>query len=108
MRETELANKLIGVQKIEILHTILQTINNRKVVVPNGSLMNNVIVNAASAEKRRLEIKAGIAYEDNLSEAKAVLERLVKEEEKVLDGENIRFMRRSLPGAACCWGCAAG
>lgn len=72
------------VQKIEILHTILQTVDNRKVVVPNGSLINNVIVNVTSADKRKLEIKVGISYEDDPRRAKEVLERLIKEEERIL------------------------
>lgn len=75
------------VQKIEILHTILQTMDNRKVVVPNGNLINNVIVNVTSADKRKLEIKVGISYEDSVCRAKGVLERLMKEEERILTQE---------------------
>lgn len=75
------------VQKIEILYTTLQTIDNRRVIVPNGNLANNVIVNVTAAEKRKLEIKVGISYEDSIAKAKAVMERLMLQEEDILSEE---------------------
>lgn len=75
------------VQKIEILYTTLHTMDNRRVIVPNGNLANNIIVNVTASDKRKLEIKIGISYEDNIQKAKAVLERLIDEEEGVLRDE---------------------
>jgi small conductance mechanosensitive channel len=75
------------VQKIEILYTTLQTFDNRCVIVPNGNLANNVIVNVTAANKRKLEIKAGISYEDSIADAKAVMERLMIEEPDILSEE---------------------
>jgi small conductance mechanosensitive channel len=75
------------VKKIEILYTTLSTPDNRRVIVPNGNLANNIIVNATDADKRRLDIRIGISYEDNIQTAKAVLERLIAESEDVLREE---------------------
>lgn len=75
------------VKKIEILYTTLQTVDNRRVIVPNGALANNVIVNVTAAEKRKLEIKLGISYEDSIAKAKAVMERLMIEEPDILSEE---------------------
>lgn len=75
------------VKKIEILHTTLMTIDNKKIIVPNGSLANNVIVNVTGADKRQLEMKVGISYEDDVKTAKRVLEHLIKEEKRILDGD---------------------
>ncbi len=72
------------VQKIEILYTTLHTIDNRKVIVPNGNLANNVIVNVTAADRRKLEITVGISYEDSIQTAKAVLQRLLTEHPLVL------------------------
>ena len=71
-------------QKIEILYTTLHTIDNRKVIVPNGNLANNVIVNVTAADRRKLEITVGISYEDSIQTAKAVLQRLLTEHPLVL------------------------
>lgn len=75
------------VQKIEILYTTLQTMDNRRVIVPNGSLANNVIVNVTAAAKRKLEIKVGISYQDSLEKARNVMERLIEEESGILHEE---------------------
>lgn len=75
------------VQKIEILYTTLQTMDNRRVIVPNGNLANNIIVNVTAADKRKLEIKVGISYEDSISDAKKALERLIMEEPRILHEE---------------------
>lgn len=96
------------VQKIEILYTTLQTVDNRRVIVPNGTLANNVIVNVTAAEKRRLEIKVGISYEDSIALAKEVLERLMEEETEILSQEEHQVFvaelgERSVTMGLRCW-----
>ena len=72
------------VQKIEILYTTLHTIDNRKVIIPNGNLANNVIVNATGADRRKLDITVGISYEDDISKAKQVLLQIIEHSEYVI------------------------
>ena len=72
------------VQKIEILYTTLHTIDNRKVIIPNGNLANNVIVNATGADRRKLDITVGISYEDDISQAKQVLLQIIERSEYVI------------------------
>ncbi len=72
------------VQKIEILYTTLHTIDNRKVIIPNGNLANNVIVNATGADRRKLDIAVGISYEDDISKAKQVLLQIIERSEYVI------------------------
>lgn len=76
-----------SVQKIEILYTTLQTMDNRRVVVPNGNLANNVIVNVTAADKRKLEIKVGISYQDSIERAKGIMERLMIQDADILSDE---------------------
>lgn len=71
------------VQKIELLHTTLQALDNRKIIVPNGNLANNVIVNVTASERRRLEVKVGISYEDDVKKAKEILQKLIEEDERI-------------------------
>lgn len=72
------------VQKVEILYTTLHTIDNRKVIIPNGNLANNVIVNATGADRRKLDITVGISYEDDISKAKQVLLQIIEHSEYVI------------------------
>ncbi|MCD7813622.1 MAG: mechanosensitive ion channel family protein [Lachnospiraceae bacterium] len=76
------------VQKIEIMYTTLLTTDTRRVIVPNGTLADNVMVNVTAADRRKLEVKVSISYEDDLQTAKAVLERLIQENADVLHEED--------------------
>lgn len=75
------------VRKIEILYTTLQTVDNRRVIVPNGSLANNVMVNVTAADKRKLEIKVGISYRDSIEQAKRVIHDLLEQDPDVISEE---------------------
>ena len=73
------------VSKIEILYTTLQALDNRRIIVPNGNLANNVIVNVTGSDKRQLELKVGISYRDNIQKAKEILGSLMEQDADVLD-----------------------
>ena len=64
------------VASIGLVYTTLNTMDNRMVILPNGSLSNNNLTNVTAQEKRRLEIKVGISYESDLKKAKEILEEL--------------------------------
>lgn len=78
------------VRRIEILYTTLETVDNRRVIVPNGNLANNVIVNVTASDRRKLEIKVGISYEDSIGKAKEVLQRLIDEHESILHEQEVQ------------------
>ena len=66
------------VSKIEICYTTLLSIDNKKIVVPNGTLSNSTIINVTAKENRKLEIKVGISYEADIRKAKKILEDILK------------------------------
>ena len=66
------------VAKIEICYTTLLSIDNKKIVVPNGTLSNSTIINVTAKENRKLEIKVGISYDAEIRKAKKVIEDILK------------------------------
>lgn len=68
------------VAKIEICYTTLLSIDNKKIVVPNGTLSNSTIINVTAKENRKLEIKVGISYESDIQKAKKILEKILRED----------------------------
>ena len=66
------------VAKIEICFTTLLSIDNKKIVVPNGTLSNSTIINVTAKENRKLEIKVGISYDADIRKAKKVIEDILK------------------------------
>ena len=61
------------VEDIKLFYTTIVTPDNKVVYIPNGTLANNVIVNASVKDDRRLDIKVSVAYKTDLDLAKKVL-----------------------------------
>ena len=77
------------VKEIQIFYTKLSTIDNKTIVIPNGILTNNSLTNTTAKDERRLDLKVDIAYEASIKEAKAVIETILKNDEAVLQDEDI-------------------
>lgn len=75
------------VSAITIYYTKLLTIDNRMILIPNGSLSNSSITNVTRMEKRRVDIVVGVAYESDLAKVKKVLEQVIASEPAVLTEE---------------------
>jgi len=72
------------VSEIQILYTIVNTFDNRRAVIPNGHLSNNSVVNYSAYGTRRIEMTFGIGYGDDIQKAKALIRKLLDEDERVL------------------------
>ena len=72
------------VREIQIFHTILSTVDNKIIYVPNGSLSSNAIVNYSKQETRRAEWVFGVEYGEDFERVKAVLERIIAADERIL------------------------
>ncbi|MBR9871420.1 MAG: mechanosensitive ion channel [Gammaproteobacteria bacterium] len=73
-----------SVREITILYTIIDTFDNRRVVIPNGQLSNASLTNMSVYETRRCDMSFGIGYGDDIDKAKAVILRLIQEDERAL------------------------
>ncbi|MEW5009830.1 MAG: mechanosensitive ion channel [Cycloclasticus sp.] len=72
------------VEEIHIFNTVLRTGDNKTIIIPNASLMNNNIVNYSSKPTRRLDLVIGIGYDDDIKKAKNVLSELMQQEPRIL------------------------
>lgn len=77
------------VQTVQIFTTILTTADNKMVVVPNGSILNGTITNYSRMDIRRVDMTFGISYDSDLRLAKEILQKLVKEEARVLTDKDV-------------------
>lgn len=81
------------VEEIQIFYTKLLTYDNQSVVLPNGSLANNSLVNVTAQDCRRMDITVSIAYKADLKKAKEVLARVLEEDEAAMkDKDQIVFV----------------
>lgn len=74
------------VESISLFTTHLVTLDNRVIVVPNGKLNSDNIVNHFTKGKRRVDIVVGVSYSDNLDQARRViLDELAKDSRILAD-----------------------
>lgn len=88
------------VSEIQMFYTILLTVDNCRVVIPNGVLSNNSLVNVSAQDKRRLDIDVGIGYSSDLKLARDLCEGLIDENEKILKEEEHLVVVDSLADSA--------
>lgn len=81
------------VKEVAIFYTKMVTINNQLVILPNGKLSNESIINYTSEGTRRDVLTFGISYGSDIKKAKEVLVSLMKEQEHILeDPEPVVFV----------------
>ncbi|MAG75812.1 MAG: mechanosensitive ion channel protein [Colwelliaceae bacterium] len=72
------------VQEIQIFNTILRTLDNQRVIIPNGLLSNGCVKNLFIEKTRRVDMTFGISYGDDVLAAKAVLQEVMDADDRVL------------------------
>ena len=66
------------VYEISLFYTKLKTGDNKVVVVPNGTLSNNTIVNVSHMDRRRVDVVVGISYDADIRTAKDIIFKLAQ------------------------------
>lgn len=77
------------VTTIGLVYTTLNTVDNKRVVIPNGNLANSPLTNVTAKEKRRIDITVGISYSSDLRKAKEIIYQIYESHPNVLKDENI-------------------
>ena len=73
----EVAGIFGNVEEIELFTTILQTFDNQQIIIPNGKIWGEKIVNHSHHPVRGVDMKFNIAYEDDVAKARAVIEKVL-------------------------------
>ena len=84
------------VETIGLVYTILYTVENKMIVIPNNSLANSALVNTSSMKTKRLVLTVGISYDSDLSHAKEVLRDIFERHPAVRNEDGILVVVDSL------------
>ena len=80
----EIAGAKGTVKEIQIFNTILAAPDNIRVIIPNAQATGGNILNYSVNGTRRVDLVAGVSYEDDLKRAKQILEQLVSRDDRIL------------------------
>lgn len=67
------------VQEITIFYTKLSTLDNKMIMIPNGTLANSSLTNVTEQPERRVDLTVGISYDSDVRQARAIVQRLAAE-----------------------------
>ena len=72
------------VKSIGIFYTQINTLDNRLISLPNGSLTNTAIINYSREKLRRVDFVFSVSYQSNMDQVYEVLMKAAKAQEGVL------------------------
>lgn len=96
------------VDEIQIIYTKLRTGDNRIIVLPNGNLANNSIINVTTSKARRCDIVVGISYDADIKKAKNVLMEVLQNDPETLKDRDMMVFVSQLADSSVnlgvrCW-----
>ncbi len=72
------------ISEIGLFVTIMNTLDNRRIIIPNGKLTSDVINNLNANGLRRVDMTAGISYDDDMNLAKRLCMEVMEKHPHVL------------------------
>lgn len=73
-----------SVEAVQVFTTILNTPDNKKVIVPNSAIMNDTITNYSANNTRRVDMTFGVGYSDDLDLVRRVLNQIIDADQRIL------------------------
>ncbi len=72
-----------NITDINFMFTTLITVDNRKVTMPNTSIINNNVTNLGAYPKRRVDFTFSVAYESDVEQVKKIITDVMKSDGRV-------------------------
>jgi small conductance mechanosensitive channel len=72
------------VDEIQVFATVLNTPDNKKVIIPNAKLTADNITNYSALDTRRVDLEFGVSYSDDIPRVKQLLQRIIGEDPRIL------------------------
>lgn len=77
------------VKEIQLFNTMINTLDNKAIIIPNGGLSTGIINNYSHEDFRRVDWTLSIAYGDDYDTAKKVIEDLLNADSRVINTEEM-------------------
>ena len=81
----EIAGHTGDVEEIKIFSTVLKTKDNRQIIIPNGQVTAEPIINHTAKPIRRVDIAMGVGYDDDLKKARDIMMKAMEAHPLVLE-----------------------
>ena len=75
------------VDEIQIFNTIITTLDNKKVIMPNGVATSGIMTNLTERGKLRVDLNVAMPYEEDFAKVQGIIQNALAKVEKKLDDE---------------------
>lgn len=82
--------------EIQLFYTKLRTVDDKIVILPNGTLANTSLTNLNLSPYRRLIMNVGISYSSDIARAKEVIKKILDEEGRILHEQPVEIFVEAL------------
>ena len=89
-----------SVYSIGLVYTVLITVDNRMITIPNGTVANATVINVTAQDKRQLDLEINIHYDSDLKKAKEILTEIVESHLQVIQEDGIQVFVKELGESA--------
>ena len=72
------------VKEVQMFHTVLGTVDNKVIYIPNGSLSSGVVTNFSNQTTRRVAWTFGVEYGSDYEKVKQVIESVLAKDSRIL------------------------
>lgn len=80
----EVEGKEGNVVEINFLFTTILTSDNKRITIPNSSIINGTVVNYDSSKTRRVDLKFNVSYESDVKKVEKIIKEVMYSNGKVL------------------------
>ena len=72
------------VEQIGLFYTHLTTVDNKQILIPNGTLSNGSLINYSAKPTRRVDLTFSVGYENDITHVKEVLNKIIERNTLIL------------------------
>lgn len=72
------------VEEIQVFNTVINTLDNKKVIMPNGIATSGIMTNLSATEFLRVDLNVAMPYEEDFEKVKGIIMDAINKTPKVL------------------------
>ena len=72
------------VEEIQVFNTMIKTLDNKRVIIPNGTAMSGLITNLSAHEFLRVDLNVAMPYEEDFEKVRGIIMEAINSTPKVL------------------------
>ena len=72
-----------SIEEIRFLSTTIMTTDNKKITIPNSTILNSSVINAGANSTRRIDFTFSVAYESDVEQVKKIVKDVMLSDGRV-------------------------